>query len=117
NVTLYTPGRRSMILYCPWPSVTADRERSISAGLDASTVTPGSTAPEESRTTPAIAVCPWAKRSREQRRTAAVRTRRTNTRVRSPMMPPEVKLQSEVAGVYRQSQREVKPQAGALNPA
>jgi hypothetical protein len=54
NVTLYVPGRRSMIRYWPAPSVTAVRTFSINAGLDASTVTPGSTAPDESRTAPAI---------------------------------------------------------------
>src|SRR5678815_5308838 len=46
NVTAYTPGRRSTIRYCPCPSVVAERTRSISAGLEASTVTPGSTPPE-----------------------------------------------------------------------
>ena len=54
NVTWYTPGRRSAIRYWPAPSVTTDRLFSISVGLAASTVTPGSTAPEESRTTPTI---------------------------------------------------------------
>src|SRR5438477_11677101 len=37
----------------------------MSAGLDASTVTPGSTAPEESRTTPAIPLVPCALASAE----------------------------------------------------
>ena len=40
--------------YCPVPSVTAVRIFSISAGLAASTVTPGSTAPDASLTTPLI---------------------------------------------------------------
>ena len=44
------PGLRSTILYCPVLSVTTERVFSISAGLDASTVTPGSTAPEVSLT-------------------------------------------------------------------
>jgi hypothetical protein len=35
-------------------SLTTERVCSINAGLDAVTVTPGSTAPEESRTTPVI---------------------------------------------------------------
>src|SRR5262249_9090721 len=43
--------------YWPAPSVIAVRVFSISAGLDASTVTPGSTAPVPSFTTPAIATC------------------------------------------------------------
>ena len=38
-------------------SVTALRTRSISAGLAASTVTPGSAAPDESLTTPEMAAC------------------------------------------------------------
>ena len=37
-----------MIWNWPEPSVTADRVFSMSAGLDTSTVTPGSTAPEVS---------------------------------------------------------------------
>src|SRR5262245_4285448 len=48
------PGTRPTILYWPCPSVVAVRTFSISAGLEASTVTPGSTAPVVSRTTPAI---------------------------------------------------------------
>ena len=43
--------------YWPLPSVTAVRIFSISSGLDASTVTPGSTAPDESLTTPVIDAC------------------------------------------------------------
>src|SRR4029450_4838292 len=51
------PGRRSMIRYCPEPSVTAVRDLSISAGLEASTVTPGNTAPDASRTVPVREAC------------------------------------------------------------
>jgi hypothetical protein len=40
--------------YWPEPSVTAERTFSINAGLEASTVTPGNTAPDVSLTTPAI---------------------------------------------------------------
>src|SRR5262245_55149705 len=43
--------------YCPLPSVIAVRAFSIRAGLDASTVTPGSTASDASRTTPARVAC------------------------------------------------------------
>ena len=42
------------MLYWPEPSVTTVRTFSMSTGLDASTVTPGSTAPDGSLTTPAI---------------------------------------------------------------
>jgi hypothetical protein len=51
------PGRRFSIAYWPVPSVTAIRTFSISAGLAASTVTPGRTAPEASLTTPLTAAC------------------------------------------------------------
>src|SRR5207249_8590996 len=54
NVTLYVPGRRSTTLNWPLPSVTTDRTLSINAGLAASTVTPGRTAPDVSFTTPAM---------------------------------------------------------------
>src|SRR5439155_12726384 len=57
NVTEYVPGRRSTILYWPVPSVTADRVFSMSAGLDASTVTPGKIAPDVSFTVPAMDAC------------------------------------------------------------
>src|SRR5207244_11621046 len=50
------PGRRLTILYCPDPSVTTVRIRSMRAGLAASTVTPGITAPLVSLTVPAM-VC------------------------------------------------------------
>jgi hypothetical protein len=43
--------RKSTIRYRPWLSVTAVRTRSIRAGLLASTVTPGRTPPDASRTT------------------------------------------------------------------
>jgi len=43
NVTLYAPGTNAMIRYCPWLSVKTVRVFSMSAGLDASTATPGIT--------------------------------------------------------------------------
>ena len=52
KVTVYVPGRRSTMRYCPCPSVVAERTFSINAGLAASTVTPGSTAPVASFTVP-----------------------------------------------------------------
>ena len=54
KVTVYSPGRRSMMLYSPPPSVKTVRDPSISAGLAASTVTPGSTPPVVSDTCPAM---------------------------------------------------------------
>src|SRR6266850_3490387 len=59
KVTEYVPGSRFTILYWPLPSVTAERVFSISAGLDASTVTPGRTPPDVSLTTPASVVCAY----------------------------------------------------------
>src|SRR6516164_1261341 len=61
NVTVYGPGTKSTILYWPCPSVTAVRTFSISAGLEASTVTPGKTAPDGSLTTPAMLLVAWAR--------------------------------------------------------
>jgi hypothetical protein len=51
----------STIRYSPRSSVTALRTFSISTGLAASTVTPGSTAPEVSVTTPTMVaeLVPW----------------------------------------------------------
>src|SRR4029079_16373656 len=57
KVMVYEPGRGSTIWYWPAPSVTAERTFSIKTGLAASTVTPGSTAPEASFTVPAIDAC------------------------------------------------------------
>ena len=57
KVITYEPGRKSTMRYWPVPSVTDVRDRSMSAGLDASTVTPGSTAPDASRTTPVMEAC------------------------------------------------------------
>jgi hypothetical protein len=54
NVSSYVPARRSMMRYWPVPSVTTVRVFSMSTGLDASTVTPGSTPPDASRTAPVM---------------------------------------------------------------
>ena len=54
------PGRNASTVYRPCASVTADRAPSMSAGLEASTVTPGKTAPVVSVTWPAIALCACA---------------------------------------------------------
>src|SRR5215470_14480323 len=53
KVILYVPGGRSGMRYWPDSSETPVRALVMSAGLDASIVTPGSTAPEVSRTVPA----------------------------------------------------------------
>src|SRR5688572_33229416 len=69
NVTMYVPGFRSTIRYCPVPSVTTVRDFSMSAGLDASTVTPGMMAPDVSLTMPATAG--WENAGVERRSRAA----------------------------------------------
>ena len=60
KVTVYVPGSSSVMRYCPVPSVTAVRTFSMRTGLAASTVTPGSTAPDASFTTPEIEAPLWA---------------------------------------------------------
>ena len=82
NVTVYTPGRSAVIWYMPEPSVTADRTLSISAGLAASTVTPGSTAPDASLTTPAMALVCADATAGSDRSSAATKMIRANVRMR-----------------------------------
>src|SRR5882762_8626152 len=69
--------------YCPAPSVTAVRILSISSGLVASTLTPGSTAPDESFTDPAMTACASAM-------VGISAAHASNTRVRLParIFPP-----------------------------
>src|SRR6185295_14447908 len=57
TVTEYVPGRKSTTRYWPVPSVATDRAFSIITGLATSTVTPGSTPPDASLTTPVMAAC------------------------------------------------------------
>src|SRR5262245_818785 len=63
--------------YCPFASDTAERTFSMSAGLAASTVTPGSTAPDVSRTTPAIDACANTVDGRTRNATSTVAARNT----------------------------------------
>src|SRR5437016_4779546 len=58
--------------YWPDPLVTTERVFSMSAGLDAATVTLGMTAPEESLTVPTIEAWAWAMAGMA---TSATRTR------------------------------------------
>src|SRR5206468_11690403 len=78
------PGRRSTILYCPPESVTTLRDFSMSAGLAASTVTPGRTAPVESLTVPEMALWPLAVAQIASRHKAGTPVRR----IRRRMTPP-----------------------------
>jgi hypothetical protein len=57
NVTTYVPDCNPTIRYAPSGSVTTVRVLSMSAGLEASTLTPGSLSPEGPRTMPAIPPC------------------------------------------------------------
>src|SRR5262249_16059981 len=75
------PGRRSTILYCPFPSVVTDRVFSIKTSLDASTVTPGSTAPDVSLTTPTIALCAWATLGSSTRQASAAARKTADLRI------------------------------------
>src|SRR5687768_10431393 len=92
NVTVYTPGRRSTIRYCPFTSEIEERTFSMRTSLDASTSTPGSTAPDESLTRPAIADCAKAAvgtRTNAEPITAAIKRVRTDDRFVC-MTPPVV---------------------------
>src|SRR5580765_3744484 len=64
------PGFRSTIRYWPVPSVTTVRDFSMSTALDASTLTPGMTAPDASLTTPAIAG--WEAAGADKKRRSAI---------------------------------------------
>src|SRR5262245_5471227 len=68
--------------YCPFALLVAERTRSMSDGLWASTVTPGSTAPEVSRTVPPIC-CALARPEKTSRQapTPTAVTRRDPTRL------------------------------------
>src|SRR5256885_2049681 len=85
KLTVYVPGSSSVMRYCPVPSVTALRTFSMSAGLDASTTTPGRTAPEASFTTPEIEapLCAAAVHALSRTRTLAA-----TTLIHPRMIPP-----------------------------
>ena len=85
KVTVYGPGRRSTMRYSPWLSVTAVLEPAISAGLLASTVTPGSTAPEVSLTTPVMLLCAHAAAGSRNMHTATSRAIRWKRIYRSSL--------------------------------
>ena len=70
--------------YRPVPSVMTVRVFSMSAGLSASTVTPGSTAPELSFTVPVIEACAYAVMGRIRMRTDH-ESRRAMPRISTPL--------------------------------
>ncbi len=71
-----------MILYWPVPSVVTDRTFSIRTALEASTVTPGRTAPDESLTVPAIEACAYA--AAGVSKSPPIRASRWNLRIHPP---------------------------------
>src|SRR5687767_4868631 len=71
-----------MIRYCPLPSVTTVRTFSINTGLVTSTVTPGSTAPDASRTTPAIDAWAWAITGTSATNPTSINATRVNRNIR-----------------------------------
>src|SRR5689334_3666015 len=87
NVTEYVPGRRSTIRYWPVSSLTTERTFSISAGLAASTVTPGNTPPDASLTTPVMAACANAAAGNKTTADNARTHRPTNFRICAPPPP------------------------------
>jgi hypothetical protein len=90
-VSEYVPGGRSMMRYCPDPSVTAVRVFSVNAGLEASTVTPGSTAPDASFTVPDNCAPPaWANASAGASRSRNARVTRdfAETRILTSLLRP-----------------------------
>src|SRR5579862_1191341 len=96
--------------YWPVSSLTTERTRSMSAGLVASTVTPGSTAPDVSLTTPVMAAC--AKRGTGTRAQVTT-TKRARGSVR--MWPPDDdgSDQRVVWAFYRPALRKATEKAGA----
>src|SRR5260370_17767269 len=88
NATWYVPGLRSTILYWPAVSVTTVRVFSINTGLDASTVTPGRTAPVPSFTTPAIATCALAMAGTRHTAAPSSAVHKPTRRMTSPLFGP-----------------------------
>src|SRR5262249_9467422 len=89
------------------------RTRSMSAGLDASTVTPGSTAPDESWTTPTMLArsCAAARVERSNTSAETITTMPRNTRRMSP--PFAV---SRVSGPDPRLPRDTRPRADECQP-
>src|SRR5262245_13574760 len=67
--------------YCPVSSLTTARTFSIRTGLAASTVTPGSTPPDASLTTPVMAPCAKAAAGRSSTIARTAADRRANAHI------------------------------------
>ena len=70
--------------YWPPSSLTTERILSISTGLAASTVTPGSTPPEASLTTPVMAACAYAAAGKSRTASRTTNERLKTVRIASP---------------------------------
>src|SRR5262249_22456887 len=103
NERLYTPGRRSTIVYWPWPFETTDRVFSMSTSLDASTVTPGRTAPDASLTVPAMALCALAGVGKSVRETSAANAENKTRLVMPVPLEPENHAREEAASLEREA--------------
>src|SRR2546430_8797838 len=91
-----------MILYSPFSSVTVVRLFSIRAGLDASTVTPGSTAPEVSLALPAMVPVPVpCALNMAGRSHSAPHTRMVSNTSRLMEWPPQQTVDTTLFGLNR----------------
>src|SRR4029078_3505103 len=79
NFTVYMPGRRFSMRYCPVPSLTAARNFLIRAVLDAAPVTPGNSAPDVSLTVPVMVACAHTTAGTNRITSAAVAALHTRT--------------------------------------
>src|SRR5438876_479026 len=101
-----------MIRYWPVPSVTAVRVFSMSTGLETSTVTPGSTAPDASRTMPVSDPCAWT--GAGSRRTARIARHFVAGRRESlPVAADVSEVAPEGAGQFEQQLRRARAEAGS----
>src|SRR5215510_8762889 len=81
----------------PCASVTAERSPSMSAGLAASTVTPGSTPPDPSRTTPVMLLCAHdADGTARQSATITARIRVLSASFRFQLLPDRIRPIADV---------------------
>jgi hypothetical protein len=76
------------MVYLPAASLVAERAFSIRTGLEASTVTPGSTPPDESLTRPEMLA--WAKAPNGRAITNPIAKRTDLPRMHSSLGPPTV---------------------------
>src|SRR5438045_1163987 len=105
-----------MMRYCPDPSVTTVRTFSISAGLAASTVTPGKNAPDASLAAPAIVPSTCAYVDAEIASNAAQKITDRNSRVIGCTPFMNVALR-EAEGSCGADRRALGERAGRKTPA